>query len=84
MGFFNLSNATIFVKGDWFLLHATKTLVALDKNSRKSCLQNPIFSSSENYLSRDSILDICYNWYYLCPKFMIQLKLTLNSLSIIF
>jgi hypothetical protein len=43
MGFFNLSNATIFVQGDYFLLHATKTLVALDKNSCKSWLQNPSF-----------------------------------------
>jgi hypothetical protein len=43
MGFFNLANATIFLQGDYFLLHATKTLVALDKNSCKSWLQNPSF-----------------------------------------
>jgi hypothetical protein len=43
MGFFNLSNVTIFVQGDYFLLHVTKTLVALDKNSCKSWLQNPSF-----------------------------------------
>ncbi len=43
MGFFNLFNVTIFVQGDYFLLLTTKTLVALDKNSCESWLQNPSF-----------------------------------------
>jgi hypothetical protein len=43
MGFFYLSNATIFVQGNLFLSHAIKTLVALGKNSYKNWLQNPSF-----------------------------------------